>query len=526
MVVASRQVSGGYFDHPPMAFWIARAAAVLGGEHALVVRLPFILLFAATTWLMYRLTARLFGERAGVIAALLLNVSAVFAISTGGWVLPDGPLAFGLAAAAYCLARATLGPLRARPDRPLQGGPHERQRSDPDEPHPTMWWIATGVCTGIALLSKYHALLFMAGAFAFLALRPSQRYWLRKPGPYLAAAVALAMFLPDILWNARHHWASFAFQLGRNTSSTSVPLATRLAALGQTLGGQILWVLPWIWLPLVVVAVRAIRRRPADDREWLLLCLAAGPIVVFTLVSLGGHAALPHWAAPGYLMLFPLLGADAGRCNRPLQGQSHAAPGHAALGPGTRRWIVGSVAAFVGLMALLLTATATGWPARVAPALVARNDPTLEMLDWADLPHGLDSLGVLRRPNTFVAGTSWIQAAKVAYALGPGVHVLCLSVDPRHFGFLEDERAYLGQDAIIVTRLPARPDVETRYAPYFQRVETVGQVPIRRAGRAELAVGVYVAHDFRGMRRADAGGSRPAPTRPPLQALSGLSSAP
>ncbi len=59
-----------------------------------MVRLPFILLFAGTTWLMYRLTARLFGEPAGLWAAVLLNLSLVFSITSGGWVLPDGPLMF------------------------------------------------------------------------------------------------------------------------------------------------------------------------------------------------------------------------------------------------------------------------------------------------------------------------------------------------------------------------------------------------------------------------------------------------
>ncbi len=460
MVVASRQVSAGYFDHPPLAFWIARAAAALGGEHRVIVRLPFIALFIGTTWLMYRLAARLYGDRAGVWAALALNVSAVFAVSTGGWVLPDGPLDFGLVAAAYCLARATL---------------EEHGR------HPTAWWIAAGACTGLALLSKYHAALFMLGVMAFLVIQPAQRRWLRRPEPYLAASIALVMFLPDVLWNARHGWASFAFQLGRSGFSTAIPLGTRLTALGQTIAGQAALVLPWIWVPLVVVLARAIANRPRDDRDWLLLCLAAGPIILFTVVGLGGIPALPHWAAPGYLMAFPLLGAAAAAAN------AHT----------LRRWLAGSAVAFVGLFAILVSAAATGWPARIAPALVGRHDPTVELLDWSELPRGLDSLHVLHRPNTFVAGTSWIQAAKVAYALGPRIEVLCLTADPRHFGFLEDERRYIGRDAVIVTRLPDSRGVVTRYGPYFDRVDDVGRIPIYRFGHREFDVGVYLAHDFR-----------------------------
>jgi len=464
MVVASRQMSAGYFDHPPVAFWIARAAAAIGGEHRVIVRLPFIALFIGTTWLMYRLTARLYGERAGVWAALALNTSAVFAVSAGGWVLPDGPLDFGLVAAAYCLVRATL---------------EEHGR------YPIAWWIAAGACTGLALLSKYHAALFMLGVMAFLVIQPAQRHWLRRPEPYLFASIALLIFLPDVLWNARHGWASFAFQLGRSGVSSAIPLATRLRALGQTIAGQATWVLPWIWVPLAVALGRTIAKRPRDDRDWLLLCLAAGPIIIFTVVALGGLPALPHWAAPGYLMAFPLVGAAA----------AAAAEDARAL----RRWLAGSAVAFVGLVAVLMSAAATGWPARLVPALVRRHDPTVELLDWSELPRGLDSLHVLHRPNTFVAGTSWIQASKVAYALGPGVHVLCLTADPRHFGFLEDERRYIGRDALIITRLPDSRGVVTRYGPYFDRVEDVGRIPIYRFGHHEFDVGVYLAHDFRAL---------------------------
>ena len=65
MVAAGRQVQWGYFDHPPLAWWLATGAARLfGSEAAIVVRLPFIALFAASTWLTYRLGARRCSGRA------------------------------------------------------------------------------------------------------------------------------------------------------------------------------------------------------------------------------------------------------------------------------------------------------------------------------------------------------------------------------------------------------------------------------------------------------------------------------
>src|SRR5437762_2119195 len=108
-VVLSRVPSLSYFDHPPLSFWIAGAVGrVAGTEHRVLLRLPFILIFAGTTFVMFRLTVRLYGERAGFLAALLLNLAPVFSISAGGWILPDGPLELAIVATAFCLTRVLI----------------------------------------------------------------------------------------------------------------------------------------------------------------------------------------------------------------------------------------------------------------------------------------------------------------------------------------------------------------------------------------------------------------------------------
>jgi hypothetical protein len=44
---------------------------------------------------------------------------------------------------------------------------------------------------------------------------PELRRWLRSPWPYLGGLVALAIVSPVVIWNAEHHWVSFAKQFGR-----------------------------------------------------------------------------------------------------------------------------------------------------------------------------------------------------------------------------------------------------------------------------------------------------------------------
>src|SRR4029077_18635143 len=82
MIAAGRKLQLSYFDHPPIAWWLAWGAAHLAGsESPIVVRLPFVALFAVTTWLMYRVTSALFDGPAGLWAAVLLNLAPLLGVT-------------------------------------------------------------------------------------------------------------------------------------------------------------------------------------------------------------------------------------------------------------------------------------------------------------------------------------------------------------------------------------------------------------------------------------------------------------
>jgi hypothetical protein len=461
-VAVARQFSLSYFDHPPLHFWLAGAMAKLAhSESGEVVRFPFVVCFAATTWLTYRLGARFFGEAAGGLAAVLLNISAVFSVTTGGWVLPDGPLMLFMLAAVSVIADI------------LFDGPAQVLRG-PD----TFRWAVAGVFTGLAMLSKYHGVFVLAGTFLFLLTSAPHRKWLARPGPYLGALLASAMITPVIVWNRDHHWASFAFQGGRAAGS-GIHFGTML----QSLAGQAGYVLPWIWVPLVVAAWHALRGGPRDAARWFLFCLGIGPVAGFTLVALRGDAGLPHWEAPGYLMFFPILGAAvASRLER--------------TDVLTRRWLKSSVWAFVILVTLLVTQTANGWMERLAPSLFAKGDPTTDMVSWRELRPTLDAKDMLAH-GEFLAAPSWIQAGQAALGTGPDIPVVCLCADPHHFYYMSDDRAFLGRNAVFVKKIKANDDVVGTYAPYFDSFEVADTLVVHRADAEVFRVGIYRARGFK-----------------------------
>jgi 4-amino-4-deoxy-L-arabinose transferase-like glycosyltransferase len=399
MVASGRVLSLGYYDHPPIAWWLSWGAAHLSGSEApIVVRLPFIALFALSTWLMYRLGTAIANARAGLWAAVLLNLSPVFGVTTGTWVLPDGPLDCAVLGAALCLVHAL-------------------------ERDTLAWWLGAGVCAGLALLSKYSAALTMIGAVLYLLSSRAHRHWLATPKPWLATLVALLMFAPVLLWNATHGWVSFAFQGGRAEGMQLRPLGPLV-----TLAGEALFVLPWVWVPMMAVFVMALRRGPSEWRSWLLCCLAAPPIVVFALISAwSSQRVLFHWAAPGYLMLFPLLGeAVTQRIGQRV----------------VRRALYGTAVSVVLVMLVVATQVRFDW-LHPAIAAVARDDPDIEAVDWTSLR---DSVA----PGAIVGVPDWRDAGKIAYALGPDVTVLCLNRDCRQFGITVPPARFIGANMLIL----------------------------------------------------------------------------
>jgi Dolichyl-phosphate-mannose-protein mannosyltransferase len=474
--VMSREWSLSYFDHPPMTFWWAGLAGrFVGSEAPLLVRLPFILAFAGTTWLMFRLGRFLFGEAAGLSTVVVLNLSLFFSLAAGGWALPDGPLLLFEAAAALCLARATL-PMRGAPEADRAVGVGGR-----------LWWIAFGAMTGLAFLSKYHACFLLLGGGAFLLSSRSRIAWLRRPEPYLAVACTAAVSAPVLIWNERHAWASFRFQLGRAAPLEGADATPFL----DSLAGQAAWVLPWIWIPLLVLLGDGLCKGPRNARRWLLVCLGAGPVLGFTLLTMLGARGHPHWETPGYFMLLPLLGAEiAGRLE---QGVSRP----------MRAWLVVCGIGFALVVLGLVAEVRNGWAQALMPRLRAEGDPTDDLLDWAPVARQLRAWG-LPKPGMLVAGSRWDDAAKLAFAMGPDTPVTSVGEDSRGFDYVGDPVQHVGKDVVLVVRRRSGGEALRLYAPYFRSLRWLGNVDLLRGERPGIVISLYLGeHLHRPLPRLD-----------------------
>ncbi len=72
------------------------------------------------------------------------------------------------------------------------------------------WWLAIGATVGIALQTKYTITFLLAGILAGLVLTPARRF-LKSKWLWGGVALALLIFLPNLIWQLRHDFISVHF---------------------------------------------------------------------------------------------------------------------------------------------------------------------------------------------------------------------------------------------------------------------------------------------------------------------------
>lgn len=369
----AQRLDWSYFDHPPMVAWLIAASTAVFGDSPAAVRLPFAALGALLP-LQAASLARSVGRPAGLTAALVLWAPMFTLLSV--FACPDMPL---LCATAACLQAARWARRRGGAAR----------------------WGLVGALWGLALLCKLPALL----------LGPLLLYAALPGGAGGVAALllgGLAISAPVWAWSFAHGHPMLRFHLvGRHVQ----PIGA-LGGLAAFSGGLI----------LLSGGTLAGLRRPAAGRapmDWLGIA-----IIALFWVSALRTRALPHWAAPGLLLLAPAA-AEA------LQAR-----------PGARRLLLG-LGGVLGAVVLL--------QARWAPLpLPWTVDPTVEQRGWPQVADRLRAELEASPPGSFVATPRYQLAAQVAWALGAAVPVTRLGGRPDQLDLWRDDAVLSGRAGLLL----------------------------------------------------------------------------
>jgi Dolichyl-phosphate-mannose-protein mannosyltransferase len=402
-VVVSRSRSLSYFDHPPVGFALARFIADLAGcECRLFVRLPYVVLGSLSVLLLFELTRYAYGGVAAFWAAAWYTVSPFFFFSASILVVPDGPLDFFLLATAWVVVPILLGAeIRLK----------------------LLRWSFAGLALGLALMSKYQAVLFCISALLVLLTTKSGRCELRTPGPWVAAVLAAFALVPVVAWNVDHGWASFSFQFTRGLHTDGHLFHPGNLAL--TLVGQLAYLWPGFWLVATARLKHGVRSHSSTP-DYFFAVISAVPVVFFDLIALFSAHSLPHWSMSGFLFAFPLVGDWSRRISeqRPLLLKTI--------------FLIAAVIAPLLAMAFALQTKGAVF-AGLFPDRVARFAINWQIVDWSALDGelGADYLG---DDKIYVVASNWMQAARIAHVLGPNIPIEVFPGDPHHFRYMIDQR--------------------------------------------------------------------------------------
>ena len=258
----------GYVDHPPLSIALLAAWRAALGDGVWAIRLLPAAAGAALVFLTGALARELGGRRAAqTLAALAVLIMPALLVTTGFYSMNAfEPLVW--LGALLLLVRALRGDGLAP-------------------------WLWLGALLGLGLLNKISVLLLGAGLAVGLVATPARRAF-ATPGPWLAGAIALALFAPHLVWQQRHGWPTLEF-MANAQAHKMIPLPPA-AFLGEVAlethpGNLLLWVVGLGWL----FAARSVR-----ERRWLRPLAWIWPVAAAVLILRHGK---PYYLAPAQPLL-------------------------------------------------------------------------------------------------------------------------------------------------------------------------------------------------------------------------------
>ena len=224
----SKHLAWGYFSKPPLIAGLIWLSTALFGSGVLGVKAIVMLLYPATALSMVGLARALWptssGVRTGMVAGALFMTIPMVGLM-GMFASTDAPLILCWTLASWALWRAQVTNRMSH-------------------------WVLLGVVCGIGLMGKYTMAAFaLTAVWTFWAVHGPERGVFRL-GPWLAAAIALALLSPNLIWNAHNGFPTMqhTVELTAQSDRSGGIMATVVFLAGQVLMLGPLAVIAGLWL--------------------------------------------------------------------------------------------------------------------------------------------------------------------------------------------------------------------------------------------------------------------------------------
>jgi 4-amino-4-deoxy-L-arabinose transferase-like glycosyltransferase len=290
-LIYGREWQLGYDKLPPLPWWLVEVVHLTIGHdfgYYLLAQIAVVAAFAA----VFAMARPLIGGAGALVAVLIVDGLHYLNYTSAKFNHDVVQLPFW-ALAGFALHRA------------LRGGE-------------TRHWLLLGIAVGLSLWAKYFVLVLAAPMLLFVLADRDARKALATPGPYIAAAAALVVMAPHLVWLVRNDFLPFAYAEHRALPSRG--LIDHVWHPLQFAVSQLFFLLP----SLLIAAPLFYPRKSADeapvalgadafDRR-IVTWLAFGPIItVLALSALSGRGTVAMWGYPLWLFLGVWLVIEARR---------------------------------------------------------------------------------------------------------------------------------------------------------------------------------------------------------------------
>ena len=259
----ARRLAWGYIAYPPITPFFGRLSLTLFGTSLAGFRF-FAALAQSGAVLLTGLMAR---EMGGRRAAQLVAALAAVPYCLGGGALMQYVSFdyFFWALAAYFMVRLLKS---------------ENPR----------WWIGIGSAIGLGMMSKYTMVFLIAGIAAAVIVTDARQF-LKNKWLWYGVAVSLLIFLPNLIWQAQHHFVSLDFL--RNIHARDIRIGFTNYFLPRQLSMTLL-AFP-LWIAGLYFYLFSVQDRKYRPLAWMFLV----PLAIFIIVKARGY-----YFAPAYPMLY------------------------------------------------------------------------------------------------------------------------------------------------------------------------------------------------------------------------------
>jgi len=222
-LASGRHLALGYVDYPPITPLLARIDQAVFPGSLPALRLLTVLAGAIVIIVAALIARELGGNRLSqALAGLAVLISPMF---VGANILFQTVSFDQLIWAVVCLLLVRL----------VRGG-------DPRE------WLLLGVVFGIGLETKY-TVIGLGVAILIGLLATNQRKQLASRWPWLGFGLAIVVFVPNLAWQAGHHWDSVAYTFAHR-GATDGPIAywvQQFLLMGPQLIPLVVGGVWWMW---------------------------------------------------------------------------------------------------------------------------------------------------------------------------------------------------------------------------------------------------------------------------------------